>query len=103
MTKHRKGGDSMARLIFVALTCALQLLAQEKKILVAYPDSELMERLRSVGTQARIVPVTASNVMQEITDADAFIGEITSAEVRAGKNLKWVGVMSAGVERVLFP
>jgi phosphoglycerate dehydrogenase-like enzyme len=41
--------------------------------------------------------------MREIGDADAFIGDITSAEVRAGKNLKWVGVMSAGVERVLFP
>jgi len=41
--------------------------------------------------------------MDEIGDADAYIGEITSAEVRAGKNLKWVGVMSAGVERVLFP
>jgi phosphoglycerate dehydrogenase-like enzyme len=41
--------------------------------------------------------------MREIVDADAYIGEITSREVRAGKNLKWVGVMSAGVERVLFP
>lgn len=41
--------------------------------------------------------------MQQIGDADAFIGNITSAEVRAGKNLKWVGVMSAGVENVLFP
>ena len=41
--------------------------------------------------------------MSEIADADGYIGEITSAEVRAAKNLKWVGVMSAGVERVLFP
>jgi phosphoglycerate dehydrogenase-like enzyme len=97
------GGDSMARLIFVALICGLQLLAQGKKILVAYRDPELVEQLRSVSPEARIVPVTTSNVMQEITDADAFVGEITSAEVRAGKNLKWVGVMSAGVERVLFP
>jgi D-2-hydroxyacid dehydrogenase (NADP+) len=40
--------------------------------------------------------------MQEIGDADAFIGDITPAEVRAGKNLKWVQVMSAGVESVLF-
>jgi D-2-hydroxyacid dehydrogenase (NADP+) len=93
----------MPRLIFIALACALQLLAQEKKILVAYRDPELVEQLRSVTPRARIVPVTPGNVMQEISDADAFVGDITSAEVRAGKNLKWVGVMSAGVERVLFP
>jgi phosphoglycerate dehydrogenase-like enzyme len=49
------------------------------------------------------VPVTEANVMSEIADADAFVGEITSAQVRAAKNLKWVAIMSAGVERVLFP
>jgi phosphoglycerate dehydrogenase-like enzyme len=93
----------MLRLAVVAVVCALQLVAQQKKILVAYNSPSLVEQLRSVTPQARIVPVTAANVMQEIVDADAFIGDITSAEVRAGKNLKWVGVMSAGVERVLFP
>ncbi len=40
--------------------------------------------------------------MQEIVDADAYIGNIKPAEVRAGKNLKWVAIMSAGVENVLF-
>jgi phosphoglycerate dehydrogenase-like enzyme len=49
------------------------------------------------------VPVTEENVMSEVADADAFIGEISSAQVRAAKNLKWVAIMSAGVERVLFP
>ena len=93
----------MPRLFFAAFVCALQLAAQPKKILVAYSSPGLVEQLQSVTTQAKLVPVTAANVMQEIVDADAFIGDITSAEVRAGKNLKWVGVMSAGVERVLFP
>jgi phosphoglycerate dehydrogenase-like enzyme len=93
----------MSRLIFVVFASALQLLAQQKKILVAYSNSDLVEQLQSVTSQAKIVGVSDSNVMQEITDADAFIGDITSEEVRAGKNLKWVGVMSAGVERVLFP
>jgi phosphoglycerate dehydrogenase-like enzyme len=93
----------MTRLIFIALACALQLLAQDKKILVAYEDPELADQLRRITPRAKIVPVTAANVMQEITDADAFVGDITSTEVRAGKNLKWVGVMSAGVERILFP
>jgi phosphoglycerate dehydrogenase-like enzyme len=93
----------MRRVIFVALACTLVLPAQQKKILVSDSDAPLVEELQGVTTQARIVPVNEANVMSEIVDADAYIGEITSPEVRAGKNLKWVGVMSAGVERVLFP
>lgn len=93
----------MKRLLFIALACTLPLFSQEKKILLAYRNAELLQQLQSVTPRARIVPVTDSNVMQEIPDADAFIGDITSAEVRSAKNLKWVQVMSAGVERVLFP
>jgi phosphoglycerate dehydrogenase-like enzyme len=93
----------MRRVIFVALACTLVLPAQQKKILVSDSDAPLVQELQGVTTQARIVPVNEANVMSEIVDADAYIGEITSPEVRAGKNLKWVGVMSAGVERVLFP
>jgi phosphoglycerate dehydrogenase-like enzyme len=93
----------MRRVTFVALTCTLVLVAQQKKILVSDGDAPLIEELQGITTQARIVPVTEANVMSEIVEADAYIGEITSTEVRAGKNLKWVGVMSAGVERVLFP
>jgi phosphoglycerate dehydrogenase-like enzyme len=62
-----------------------------------------VEQLQSASSDVKIVPVERARMMDEIGDADAYIGEITSAEVRAGKNLKWVGVMSAGVERVLFP
>lgn len=40
--------------------------------------------------------------MQEIADADGFVGGITPAEVRAAKKLKWVQSMSAGVETDLF-
>jgi D-2-hydroxyacid dehydrogenase (NADP+) len=93
----------MRRVILIGLASTLALLAQQKKILISDEDSGLVEELQSVTTQARIVPVTEANVMKEIDDADAFIGGITSSQVRAGRNLKWVGVMSAGVERVLFP
>jgi D-2-hydroxyacid dehydrogenase (NADP+) len=93
----------MSRVAITALLCALPLLAQPKKILLAYDGAGLAEKLQSVTDQAKIVPVTRGSAMQEISDADAYIGDITSAEVRAGKHLKWVGVMSAGVERVLFP
>jgi phosphoglycerate dehydrogenase-like enzyme len=40
-------------------------------------------------------------VNAELPDADAMIGEIKPEQVRLAKNLKWVAVMSAGVERVL--
>ncbi len=90
------------RVFFVALICVLTIRAQQKKIVVS-EDGGLAQELQTVTTQAKLVPVTSANVMQELVDADAFIGNITSAEVRAGKNLKWVGVMSAGVEGVLFP
>lgn len=91
----------IGRLILLTVACTFTLHAQ--KILVAGGDAGLAQDLRGVTSRASIVPVTKANVMNEIVDADAYIGDITSAEVRAGKNLKWVGVMSAGVERVLFP
>ena len=89
----------LASLLLIGV-CALS--AQTKKILVDREEDELVQDLRSVSQKARIVPVNKSTVMQEIGDADAFIGNITPAEVRAGKNLKWVQTMSAGVENVLF-
>jgi phosphoglycerate dehydrogenase-like enzyme len=91
------------RLILIALVSTLAVHAQQKKIVALNANPTLVEQLQSATPEARIVPVERANMMNEIGDADAYIGEITSAEVRAGKNLKWVGVMSAGVERVLFP
>ena len=93
----------MGRLASLLLICACALSAQTKKILVDRSEEDVMVRdLQAVSPKARIVPVNKANVMQEIGDADAFIGNISPAEVRAGKNLKWVQVMSAGVENVLF-
>lgn len=93
----------MRRIVLLALACALQIIAQQKKIVVGYQGGELIEDLRKNSGDAKIVPVSDDNLMREIADADAFIGNITSEQVRAGKNLKWVGVMSAGVEDILFP
>ncbi|HEY1949502.1 MAG TPA: D-2-hydroxyacid dehydrogenase [Bryobacteraceae bacterium] len=91
------------RFAFLLLSCALLLPAQGKKVLVLNGTPQLLEQLKSAAPSARLVPVTRETVMGELPDADAFIGEITSEEVRAGKNLKWVGIMAAGVEKVLFP
>ncbi len=93
----------MLRLALMALLGVLPLFSQAKKILVAYNNPDLVEKLRATGPEVSVVPVTQENVMSEIGDADAFVGEITSSQVRAAKNLKWVAIMSAGVERVLFP
>ncbi len=92
----------MRQLTICLLFCLTALTAQTKKILVMNPDPALLQSLRSASPQATIVPVTKANVDKEIANADAFIGNITPEEVREGKDLKWVQVMSAGVEQVLF-
>jgi phosphoglycerate dehydrogenase-like enzyme len=89
----------MLRLIF-SLALALGVMAQPKKILVLNAPPDLIPMLDPPAS-VRLVPVTRDSVMQEIGDADAVIGEPGPAEVRAGKNLKWVQTMSAGVERIL--
>jgi phosphoglycerate dehydrogenase-like enzyme len=89
--------------LLIAFAFSLSLNAQQKKILLAGADEALLKDFQSVTTQAKIVPVTDATVLEQIPDADAYIGNITSAELRAGKNLKWVAAMSAGVENLLFP
>ncbi|MCU1258773.1 MAG: hypothetical protein JWO80_1658 [Bryobacterales bacterium] len=90
----------MRRLVLFTLL-AIPLSAQTKKILVA-GDAKLVADLQSVTTKVHVVAVTPATVMKEIPDADAYIGNIRPEEVRAGKNLKWVQIMSAGAENVLF-
>lgn len=92
----------MTRWVPLLLICVCTLQAQTKKILVDPDDQELIPELQSASAQVRLVPVTKDNVLREIADADAFIGSITPEQVRAGKRLKWVQMMSAGVESVLF-
>ena len=91
----------MYRQISIALMMACALGAQTKKIVVR-GDAKLIQELQSVTDKAHIVQITDQNVMSEIVDADAYVGNIKPAEVRAGKNLKWVAIMSAGVENALF-
>ena len=88
-------------LITLILSLTLTVQAQTKKILLTSSSQELLEQLQSVSPMARIVPVTAESIMDEIVDSDALIGRITPEQVRAGRQLKWVQTMSAGVETVL--
>jgi len=91
----------MYRLIVITLIVACALPAQTKKIVVR-GDAKLIQDFQSVTDKARIVAINDQNVMSEIADADAYVGSIKPEEVRAGKKLKWVAIMSAGVENVLF-
>jgi phosphoglycerate dehydrogenase-like enzyme len=89
------------RFILTLVMCAYALSAQTKKVLITTVNPDELKELQSATTMARLVPVTPDTLMKEIVDADALIGEVKPEHVRAGKNLKWVQVMSAGVERVL--
>ena len=91
----------MYRLTLAFAVCAAALYAQPKKIVVMN-DAGLAKELESVTRDARVVLATRDTVMREIPDADGFVGSITPEQVRAAKKLKWVQVMSAGVENVLF-
>lgn len=90
------------RFVLAFLLCSASLSAQ-KKIVVATGGETLARDLQAVTTKARVVLLTPANRAQELADADAYIGDISPADVRAGKKLQWVQVMSAGVEKILFP
>jgi phosphoglycerate dehydrogenase-like enzyme len=92
----------MKRLFVWFAMSALALSAQQKKILVFGQTPDVVKDWQSASDKVKLVPVEKDTVMQELPDADAFIGAgITPPMVRAGKNLKWVQVLSAGVETVL--
>lgn len=92
----------MRRIISTLLLAACFLSAQTKKIVYLNGDPETTKEFQAMSPNVTIVPVPAADIMSQIGDADALIGVPTPAMVNAGKNLKWVQVMSAGVENVLF-
>jgi phosphoglycerate dehydrogenase-like enzyme len=84
------------------LLSTVALSAQTKKILVfGNRSDEVLKDWQSASSKVKLVAVGKEDVMKEIVDADAFIGSITPEMVRAGKNLKWVQITSAGAERAL--
>jgi len=84
----------------LALT-ALALSGQTKKVVTVGQPPEVIQDWQSATSKVRVVNTTNDKLMAELADADGFIGTITPAMVRAGKNLKWTQIMSAGVETVL--
>jgi phosphoglycerate dehydrogenase-like enzyme len=91
----------MKRLFLLAAIAPLALLAQQKKIVVLGFGSDPAQ-LQSVSDKVRIVaPAGREAALREVADADALIGVASPDLIRAGAKLKWVQVLSAGVETAL--
>jgi phosphoglycerate dehydrogenase-like enzyme len=72
-----------------------------KKILVNGQPAEVVRDWQTASDKVRLVTVNGRNAMEEIVDADAFIGEPGPELIRAAKKLQWVQTPAAGVERML--
>jgi D-2-hydroxyacid dehydrogenase (NADP+) len=92
----------MRRLIPALLLAACLLPAQTKKIVFYNPAPGQVEEFQAISPKVKMVGATPATIQTEIADADGFIGVITPQMYAAAKKLKWVGVMSAGVENVLW-
>lgn len=91
----------MIRLIAMSLLAAALCGAQTVKILVRGQNAETIADWQSVSDKVKLVQVSSETVDDEIADADAYIGNISPELVKAGKKLRWVQTLSAGVEQVL--
>ena len=113
----------MRKLIFVFLVAVPLLVAQSKKIVVVGLNASDIQQLQKANPGVRIVPglppeqagvtpvtpdaptadAQRQELLREVADADAFIGGPTREVLQAAKNLKWVQVLSAGVENYQYP
>lgn len=91
----------MIRLVALSILTVALCGAQTLKILVAGQNPETIADWQSASDKVKLVRVTSETVKDEIADADAYIGNISPELVMAGKNLRWVQTLSAGVEQVL--
>lgn len=80
--------------------CAVSGQTKKEKILVSgLDDSTLSTLQKSAPANVRIVATAPAQIAAEIRDADALISpQLTSQQLRAAKQLKWVQILNAGVE-----
>jgi phosphoglycerate dehydrogenase-like enzyme len=72
-------------------------------VVVGRFDAAQVAELREVVPRAKFVRVeSADEAMKHIADAEVLIGILSQDLVRAGKKLKWVQVLSAGVDRYRY-
>ncbi len=92
-------------LALAALAAAGPLAAAEgKKIVITGLKAAEVEEVRaSAPAGVKVVSAEGANLAAEAADADAIVGTINPALIRAGRNLKWVQILSAGIERYRSP
>ena len=93
----------MNRLIAVILIFASLALAQNKKIVAPGMSPQMAQQIQASVPNVTIVTGRGPEATAAIADADAVIGGIRPEAFKTAKNLKWVHVSSAGVEKDLFP
>ncbi|MDE0627693.1 MAG: D-2-hydroxyacid dehydrogenase [Bryobacterales bacterium] len=91
----------MIRIVAFLLLASALCGAQTLKIVVAGQNAETIADWQTASDKVKLVQVTSDTAMSEIADADAYIGNIRPELVEAGKKLRWVQTLSAGVEQVL--
>lgn len=101
---------NMRAFLLILLSAALlPLPAQQRKIVVVGQSADLVTVLRDSSpdnvTIEHVMDRGAedANLLQAVADAHAIIGNPTLAVVQAAKELQWVQITSAGVERYLYP
>lgn len=75
------------------------------KILI-YPavDDARLATLRDAAGRARVVNAsTEQEALEEISDADAFLGKITPPVLARARQLRWVQSFTASLEHYMFP
>ena len=87
----------MKKLLALTLLAASLAGAQSKKILAPDLSQEWIDKIHAAVPGATIVKDGS------IADADALIGSITPEELSNAHKLKWVQVLSAGVDHMMFP
>jgi phosphoglycerate dehydrogenase-like enzyme len=83
-------------LSLLVFTCLLP--AQTKKV-IANLSPEMVQELATIAPNVKIVAARGDELEKEIVDADAMVGgRLTPDLLKKAKKLKWLHIMSAGVE-----
>ena len=61
-------------------------------------DSATIKRVADSVPEANVVGIRTRDIPRRIAEADAFVGNLTPAQVRAAARLRWLQVPSGGVE-----
>ena len=99
----RTNNVNMRTVLIAALACASLSSAENKKILAWGLQPDEVRELQEAAPGVTIVPVGTKELPVQVADADAILGIIDPALIRAGRKLRWVQVFSAGVETVISP